>query len=409
MEVSNICSYDFNNIDGVDTTYLFDVALNNHADNILKQLNLEQTTRSHKEHIYKIIRYNKNMLTPEKYDTSGLFRSLIHKDGKIICYAPPKSMEHTSFKHNVDLKNISVEEYVEGTMINMFWSGSEWEIATRSAVGGNVSFFRNTVDSNNKTFRHMFLEAISYNEKDADEKDFFTSLDAVPRDICLTFVLQHPENRIVVPFSMPKIYLVKAYKLEEDYTIKEVALTQTLPSWVKYPEKYSYSSENIEQILNSGIVNEHYTFVGLMIYGNHNATGKRVRTKIRNAKYEYVRELRGNQPKLQYRYLMLRNEKKVSEYLTFYPEHNTLFIYYQKQIDVFTYTLYKQYISCYIYKQKPLGLYSQQYRTHMYKLHELYLTDRNMTIKLNRVVDYINQLHPTLFMHSINYQYKGQK
>lgn len=406
MEVSNIRSYDFKNIGGADTTCLFDVALNNNADNILKQLNLEETIRLHKENKYKIIRYKKNMLTPEKYDTSGLFRSLIHKDGKIICYAPPKSMEHNSFKDNVDLANISVEEYVEGTMINMFWTGAEWEIATRSSVGGNVSFFRNTDKSNNKTFRQMFLEAIYHNEKNAEEKDFFTALEAVPRDICLTFVLQHPENRIVVPFSTPKIYLVKAYKLEDDHTIQEVTVTSALPSWVKYPEKLQYSSENIEQILNAGSVNEHYTFVGLMIYGNHSTTGKRVRTKIRNAKYEYVRELRGNQPKLQYRYLMLRNEKKVSEYLSFFPEHNTFFTYYQKQIDVFTYTLYKHYVSCYIYKQKPLGLYSPQYRTHMYKLHELYIMDRNMAIKLNRVVDYINHLHPTLLMHSINYKSK---
>jgi len=33
-----------------------------------------------------------------------------------------------------------MEEYVEGTMIQLFWTGENWELATRSSVGGNVSF-----------------------------------------------------------------------------------------------------------------------------------------------------------------------------------------------------------------------------------------------------------------------------
>jgi len=146
-----------------------------------------------------------------------------------------------------------------------------------------------------------------------------------------------------------------------------------------------------------------------MIAGIHKNTGKLVRTKIRNPNYEYVRELRGNQPKLPYRYLMLRQEHKVSEYLKYYPEHKDLFKQYREKVHDFTHKLYKQYVSCFVYKQKKLGLYSQQYRTHMYKLHGLFITDKTNKINMSRVVEYVNGLHPSLLLHSLNYEFKSSQ
>lgn len=406
MELSPDCMYEFKTIKGVDMSGVFCDSPNESSDNIL---NIKQKKWRNKEDTYNIIRYNKNMLTPDKYDSSGLFRSVIHKNGKMVCFSPPKSMDHTSFKDMVDMtKGISVEEYVEGTMINLFWTGTEWEIATRSSVGGKVHFFVNDNPHCQKTFRQMFLEAIAYHETNK-EFDFFSMLENVPKDICMSFVLQHPDNRIVVPFDTPNIYLVKAYKLMDDYVVKEVAIStvsQYLPNWVEYPYTLKYSIEDITTMLEVGSVNFEYTKVGVMMYGMHKHTGKVVRTKIRNSNYEYVRELRGNQPKLQYRYLMLRQHKKVSEYLKYFPEHKTAFNSYRNNVHTFSYALYKKYISCYMHKQNPLKMYSLKYRTHMYKLHESYLMDKNNHINLNRVIDYVNNLHPTLLMHSINYHYK---
>jgi len=59
-----------------------------------------------------------------------------------------------------------MEEYVEGTMIQLFWTGENWELATRSSVGGNVSFF-NIKDNHQNvrpTFRELLLNTILYNE-----------------------------------------------------------------------------------------------------------------------------------------------------------------------------------------------------------------------------------------------------
>ena len=40
-------------------------------------------------------------------------------------------------------KDCIAQEYVEGTMINLFYDNEncEWEIATRSSIGGKMAFF----------------------------------------------------------------------------------------------------------------------------------------------------------------------------------------------------------------------------------------------------------------------------
>ena len=131
------------------------------------------------------------------------------------------------------------------------------------------------------------------------------------------------------------------------------------------------------------------------------------RTKIRNPVYEQVRNLRGNQPKLQYQYLSLRKEGKVKDFLKFYPENKSDFSTYRDQVHLFTNTLYTNYVSCYIKKEKPLLEFSEQFRTHMFNLHQIYMNnfrEKKQFITNTVVQKYVNELHPSLLMYCLNYQ-----
>ena len=133
-----------------------------------------------------------------------------------------------------------------------------------------------------------------------------------------------------------------------------------------------------------------------------------VRSKIRNPNYENVRQLRGNQPKLQYRYLMLRSNQKVTEYLKYYPEHSKLFSKYRTMIHNFTKQLHDNYISCYVKKQSPLNTYSSEYRTNMFKLHEKYINELmplGNVVTRSVVIDYVNHMPLQILMHAVNYQF----
>lgn len=347
---------------------------------------------------YSIIRYDKNMLSKSLYSSIGLLRSVIVNSAKeVVSFAPPKSMEASEFILKYPCgKNICCQEFVEGTMINVFWNKmDEWEIATRNVVGANTSFFKNP---NAKTFREMFQEALVYCKLDLNDLD---------KEYCYSFVLQHPENRIVIPFKNPVLYLVSIYRIN-GLTVEKVDCVGC--KWlengcnIKIPWQENITTYE-EMIINYGSMNTPYDVMGVVFYN----TETEERTKIRNPVYEQVRELRGNQPKLQYQYLTLRRDGKIPDYLLYYPENKAEFSRFRDQVHLFTNTLYKNYISCFIKKEKPIWEFSDQYRTHLYHIHGIYLhnlKERRLYVNNSVVQNYVNKLHPSLLMHCLNYHMK---
>ena len=360
---------------------------------------------------YKIIRYNKDVLEDKLIHTIGLLRSVVlNSENKVVSFAPPKSIKVDQFMqkyfHGESILGI---QFVEGTMINLFWdttigiSGS-WEISTRNTVGGNVSFYKIPNENGTiKTFNEMFREACSFVNLD---------LQLLNKEYCYSFVLQHPENRIVVPFKEPTLYLVEAYKIEhttDSILIKELSLFDFKDfgfqnTRVQLPEIYACNT--YEGLLSKYASNNTpYDVVGILF--KNLLTGER--TKKRNPVYEDIKQLRGNQPKLQYQYLCLRKEGKIKDFLEHFPEHKNEFAKCREQLHTFTNTLFSNYKECFIRKEKKHTDYSLQYRHHMFQLHNIYRTylmPNKMYITNTEVIKYVNSLHPSQQMHSINYNLK---
>ena len=357
---------------------------------------------------YNIISYDKKELNNDNIPTHGLCRSvIINSENKVICYSPPKSINVDDFcsKYKSMPENIITQQLVEGTMINVFWDNSIglWEISTKNTVGATSNFFKS---QNSKTFRQMFFEAAAHCK---------LSLDQLDTNYCYSFVLQHPENRIVVQFTQPCLYLIAIYSI--DNTPNDISVyshdiydskTQDFFSRtsIKFPHisNKSYDCANYSDLFNlyaskSTPVNE----LGVVIYNK--ATGER--TKIRNPGYENIRQLRGNQPKLQFHYLTLRSQGKVNDFLKFYPENKKEFSQFREQVHLFTNMLFQNYINCYIKKEKPLGEYNHQYKTHMFNIHKKYvneLKEKNLYVTNSVVIEYVNNLPPQLLMYCLNYE-----
>lgn len=379
---------------------------------------------------YTIIKYNKSYLkTLEKsllendiikYDILSKYRSVILRNNKLIVFSPEKSLPYEKFKEkHLDYNNIWIEDFVDGTMINVFFDdiNNQWEIATRSTIGGNILFFNDIKNYNyfnlnqedfekynNITFRSMFFEA-------CNSCNF--NLNTLDNKYVYSFILQHPFNRIVTPIIKPEIFLIKVYEISNTFPNINI-IEKPLNFFIENPP-YIFSNttiqfinsyifirtfDNLYNLYNNGSIQ--YDIVGCIvtdINGN--------RTKIRNINYEKVRKLRGNQPKLQYNYLSLRKDNKLNDFLTYYPEHVLLFRKFQTLLYNYTDELFKNYISCYIKKDKILKDYDFQFKTHMYNLHQKYITELkpiNKHIDKKFVINYINNLEPAQQMFVINYR-----
>ena len=167
--------------------------------------------------IYSIIKYNKLNLDKEEYSTLGLARSIIINNGKIVSFSPPKSLDYNDFIKNNPSDECFAEDFIDGTMINLFYDENinDWQLATRSTIGANTQFFV-TNETNKTSFRDMFFEACKIANFE------FNLLD---NNLCYSFVLQHPNNRIVTPIDFPKLFFIRAYNINNDTNIiTEVSL-----------------------------------------------------------------------------------------------------------------------------------------------------------------------------------------
>ena len=416
----------------VTITNSINLNVTNVLNNEFNYFNIKKYTFNNNE--YKIIRYDKEKLKNllslklrDKYSEVSKYRSVIIRNNKVVCFAPEKSLDYSLFVNNYNTENSWVEDFIDGTMINVFYDNIKeiWEVATRSSVGANIVFFNDVknykyFDNNNYfkdyynlTFRSMFFEACNICNLD---------LNCLDEKYVYSFVLQHPFNRIVTPIVSPVIYLVKVYEIIhpinnvlsannlDKVTINEINIQSLLNcppyiflnSNIKFVNKYPVTNfEEIKSYYASG--NAGYNCVGCFLYSKDGT-----RSKIRNASYEEVRKLRGNQPKLQFNYLSLKQQNKVGEFLQYYPEHTVIFNKFKMALYYYTSNLFMNYISCFIRKEKPLKEYEFEYKSHMYKLHEKYKTElkpQSKIIDKKYVIDYVNALHPAQQMFIINYKH----
>ena len=373
----------------------------NNGKNILNLLKLTNKCWLDGEEEYNILKYDKSKVTPELVRTSGLFRSVVHSNGNILAFSPPKSICEGHFFSIYPPSECYAEEIVDGTMINLFYDKYKkvWEISSKSTFGAKCLFFNNSEYKEEYSFRYMFFEVC---------KEIGFDYTSLPKENCYSFVFQHPRNRIVVPIKKMKLYLIASYRINnENYTITK--LQEEEESYflkgtsIQTPKPYNFTTyDDLEALIS--VMNEDYQDAGIMIY--HSASG--LRTKIRNPNYEFVKGLRGNQPKLQYRYLELRKQGKVAAYLRYYPEALPEFNKFKKQIHTFTEELHTHYIACYIKKNNPLVEFEEKFRTHIFNLHQIYkkrTVGRGKIITKTDVITYVNSLPEALLLSSLNSEF----
>ena len=330
-----------------------------------------------------LVKYDKQHSDMTDDDVKQCRGLIISKDGnRIICYPPTKSVKIDQLPDN----NIIYEEFIDGTMINVFYHNGDWKISTRSKFGAECSYF------SDKTFKNLYEESSNHIDYNLLDKSY-----------CYTFVLMHPENRIVKKYTTPTIALVQVVDLSGDKPIildlevvKENLNAKGLI--VNYPKRYNFKTINeaIDYVDNI----EDYEMQGIVLKHNN------MRSKIRNNKYNKAKYLRGNTTNIKELYHTLRQNKEITEFLKIYPEHQDTFKYFQEELFTKTNELWDLYKKCYIKKtHDKLSTIPYELRPICYELHGQYLSTREK-ITWHDVKLFMNSLPVPRILFIINYQNK---
>ena len=365
--------------------------------------NIQKKSCSNNEKNYTMINYKNGMAEP-----GGYYRSvLLDEANNVVSFALPKSVEYETFTEKYpDLNNgdFQLNDIIEGTMINLFHNGDFWEISTKGSVGGNYWYFRNSYDESDKkqkTFREMFIECLGYDSStNINDIELIMSL---PQNYVYSFVIQHQDNHIVLDITWPAIVLVSVFK--KDGSKIQLQPLSAIKCWnvfqdtkVMFP--LEYSAKQIVCPIN--FANCEFK-TGLMI--TNLGTGERV--AIKNQEYERLRQIRGNNPNMQYHFYALMESNQVSSFLDHFPKYERLFAKFSKQLHDFIRNIHDAYVIYYVQKRGkqvriPSNIFPHIYKLH-FDVHVPSLSEGEKIIVTKKVVsDYINAMQPKEKLYFIN-------
>ena len=280
------------------------------------------------------------------------FRSVVWniKTNRPVCAAPSHSQDIANFPADTEFV---VEDFVDGVMVNMYWNGTSWALSTRTNIDGSSSYFGIL------PFHELFMET------------FFRAgltLDSFNKNYTYSWVLQHPEERIVVPVRFARIFLVEVGIITEngDFTTTKFPI-DILPPKAQglLPSRHAIETLDLVKERVAAWGTRFGTFFqGLVIKaGGH-------RWKIRSEEYIRARTLRGNTPKRPFIWLQRFADGSLTEYLRIYPEERAEANVVIDRFKLCTQELHSLYKKIYRDRAFPLKEAPHKYRKLLWEIHQ---------------------------------------
>lgn len=325
---------------------------------------------------------------------SGVFRSVVWdmSGNTPLCVAPFRSREGMP---PAGLQLSATEDFMDGFMMNV-WVGADGvlRLATRTRVGGENKFY------SEKSFGTLFEECLSTTP--------LKTVDALRA--CLagwgaeegrvstfaSFVLQHPEHRIVSKFTSPGLY---AIHLGYTTATGGVHISERAVNWPQelarlqvpsYPTRMFRSEAEVEDFLRRTAVQRGWRWQGLVF---KDGTGSRWR--LRTPTYTMLRQLRGGESTSLERFFRLRQERKVIEYLKHYGEERTAFWDFEKTLRARTADILAAYTDVHKAHATTFKELPEAYRPAVFLLHMKWrdeLRSKGFSVRLQNAIDVVNQL-----------------
>ena len=269
---------------------------------------------------------------------------------------------------------------LEGTLLRLFYNdvNDKWYLSTHKKLNA-----RNSRWGSKHTFGEVFDSVIP--------DDFYNTLD---KDKFYLFILTpNNENRIVCTHFMNQVFHIATYdsnfNLSYDHDIG-----------IQKPVEMKF--ENVISMYHYINTECDYTiYQGIVLCNPETQTNIKIYSNI----YDSWRNIRGNTPSINFRYLELRNnEVDVHNLKVAFQDQVQNFDLYEKYLDTFARKMLNEYIQRHIKKQFKQLL---PYEHYILKLaHAWHNEDRNNNkMNLKKIVDIINKQSPS-FLNTIIKTYK---
>jgi hypothetical protein len=342
-------------------------------------------------YLVKYVKGKSDMKDPDVRKCRGII--LEKNSNKLLCVPPQKSIDndfyHNLFSDGNVSENVTFEEFIDGTMINLFKYEGEVYISTRSCLGANCRW------NSTNTFKILFNECID-----------FSKFDNIDEGYSYSFVIQHPDNTIVKKYVEPTIKLCFVSSISSDNTVNVLNQNSMQELITKYELNIglpkTYSLNNMEAVYKE-IDSMNDTEQGIIIKTYNSDSDCDLRSKVRNINYNKIRFLKGNTNNKQYLYFELRKNQKIVEYLEYFPEDKEFFDNCRFKLYNFTNNLFNYYRNLKVNKSIRFLEIDYEYRPLLNELHEMYMQDNKITTK-QKVIQYLHNLPTPRILFILNYK-----
>ncbi len=380
------------------TLNTFQTLLHTHSSNTLDFLASQEggNFRVVGDGRFKIVRYDKKS-TDMSSTYAGWMRSTVwDTDANLpLCVSPPKAEKALLPPSNST--SLLVQDFVEGTMVNLVVpvEGDPF-LATRSQIGATGNFY------SQRSFSDLFADTLQ--EDSLSIHTYAKELKALfadgknPHSYFASFVVQHPEHRVVARIQTPRLYAISVGYVSKDGSVTLQEVTRECSSEVfknhavfEYPVSGFLDDADTTAFMNSLQKTKGWFWQGLTFKSK--SDGKRWR--MRNTNYLTLRSLRGSEALPLDRWLRLRSKGLVLEYLKHFNEERQTFWDFEQRIRHLTNDVYNGYIEVHKAHTKKLTDYPKNISPCIFRLHAHYLEHlkpEGESIRLKDAIELINNM-----------------
>lgn len=280
---------------------------------------------THKNGLY-CFKYNQiasDFNNPIVCESRGLI--LDDKNFSVVCCPFFKFFNiNEKYAAKIDWDNgFEATQKIDGSLIKLYYWNNKWNVATNSGIDAADSPLQEGLICKN------FYELFSMAAKDL-------TYSILNKNYTYVFELVSPYNKVVIPYSEPKLYHLMT---RNNLTLEEIDDN----IGVEKPKKYKVNNLNdcytlIKELEHSNIIEE-----GIVIRDSHNN-----RVKLKTFKYFSLHQTINNHSLTLDRIISIIRKNETSEFLSYFSEYSEVFLKVERNIDF----IYKELAAAILYSRE---------------------------------------------------------